>query len=152
MLPPSILVDFGRIVNKVPIEDLKNLYNTLNENPYILSHQFYMHFGKEEKYCLFALLCGLNTSKYMGQSDLAKIRAAHYYALEFRGEDLIAIEEYMRGRYFIMPKSSSKTILSKPEVQEIINVCKEVLQKRSLELTTDSLNTVAQNKACESCH
>jgi hypothetical protein len=128
-LPPSILRDFIMILKTIDTAKIQLLRDALNDNPYILSHIYYDFYNRDKRYCVFGLLCGLHTDEFRGKSNLEKVKAAHLFAHQVRGEDPCKLEEYLINRYILLPPSKKTSyLLSKNEVQDIIDCCDRVLK------------------------
>jgi hypothetical protein len=129
-LPPSILKEFQSILRTIDSNKIQLLKDTLTNDPYILSHVYYDYYGRYKRYCVISLLCGLHTDKFYGKSTYDKITAARAFAHSVRGEDPCKLEEYLMNRYILLPPSKkTHYLLSKEEVQDIIDCCDQALKR-----------------------
>jgi hypothetical protein len=140
-LPTSILHNIGKILAVCQNHHIENLKQSLENNPYVLSPFFYQNIEGDRKYCVIGLLAGINKPEFSGQSDIAKVRVAHYFATRIRkssykfeknqGDEALLFEEYLKDRW-LRQRKTTLPLLTKNEVQEIIDLCTDVLGRRKI--------------------
>lgn len=140
-LPESILSNINKVLGRVSSERVAWLRDTIEENPYVLSHKYYEQIRSDRKYCLIAILAKINGNEFKGKSELEKVLAAHRFAVTVRsriynarasdkesGNEPMLFEQYFKDRF---ERSTNDCFLTQNEVFEIITLCDKILQQRN---------------------
>lgn len=138
-LAKTLLNEFAGVLTSVPDIDIQRLRDTLIQNPKTLGGKYYEDKYGEEKYCLYAILAGINTIKWATKSKLEKIRYAWYYAMkhgsliEFvNGIDqnsckILSLETFIQDRM----KLCKNPLLTPDEVNDLIDICDKQLKDKN---------------------
>jgi hypothetical protein len=121
-LPPATYKELNNIIKKSGTMEAQRLLTSLEDDPSIISEKFYENISSVNKYCLLSIMSGA-----IKLQEKYKIGYSSKYANKIRGEIPTLIEQLLKIRAS-EGKDEFTTLLSKQEIEEIKELCRERLK------------------------